>query len=67
MRLLINSSKISGYIDLSKRRVSAEESALCTENFAKAKTVGVDVQILTFLILGESNTKACCYEIKLRN
>jgi len=32
---------VLGYIDLSKRRVSAEEVVKCEEKFAKAKAVSV--------------------------
>lgn len=32
---------LSGYIDLSKRRVSPEEVIRCEDKFAKAKAVGI--------------------------
>ena len=40
---------LSGYIDLSKRRVSAEEVVKCEEKFAKAKAVSFNFAAHLFL------------------
>ena len=45
----------TGYIDLSKRRVSHEEVLKCEENFAKGKAVSSIIQELLLL-----KTFHCC-------
>lgn len=50
----INKSR-SGYIDLSKRRVSAEDVEKCTERFAKAKAVNSILRHVADILKFESN------------
>ena len=45
----------SGYIDLSKRRVSAEDVEKCTERFAKAKAVNSILRHVAELLSYESD------------
>lgn len=49
------SFKISGYIDLSKRRVSAEDIDKCTERYAKAKAVNSILRHVAELLHYESS------------
>lgn len=46
---------LSGYIDLSKRRVSAEDVEKCTERFAKAKAVNSILRHVAELLSYESD------------
>jgi len=46
---------LSGYIDLSKRRVSAEDVEKCTERFAKAKAVNSILRHVAELLAYESD------------
>lgn len=46
---------ISGYIDLSKRRVSAEDVEKCTERFAKAKAVNSILRHVADILKFETN------------
>lgn len=53
--VVIRVDKDKGYIDLSKRRVSAEDVEKCTERFAKAKAVNSILRHVAELLQYESN------------
>lgn len=53
--VVIRVDKEKGYIDLSKRRVSAEDVEKCTERFAKAKAVNSILRHVAELLKYESN------------
>ncbi|CAH2012766.1 unnamed protein product [Acanthoscelides obtectus] len=53
--VVIRVDKEKGYIDLSKRRVSAEDVEKCTERFAKAKAVNSILRHVAELLKYESD------------
>uniref|UniRef100_A0A0K8TNB5 Eukaryotic translation initiation factor 2 subunit 1 n=1 Tax=Tabanus bromius TaxID=304241 RepID=A0A0K8TNB5_TABBR len=53
--VVIRVDKEKGYIDLSKRRVSAEDVEKCTERFAKAKAVNSILRHVADILLYETN------------
>ncbi|KAL1501537.1 hypothetical protein ABEB36_006840 [Hypothenemus hampei] len=53
--VVIRVDKEKGYIDLSKRRVSAEDVEKCTERFAKAKAVNSILRHVAELLKYDSN------------
>jgi len=53
--VVIRVDKEKGYIDLSKRRVSAEDVEKCTERFAKAKAVNSILRHVADILKFESN------------
>ncbi|CAB4064900.1 EIF2S1 [Lepeophtheirus salmonis] len=53
--VVIRVDKFKGYIDLSKRRVSAEDIERCTETFSKAKAVNSILRHVAHLLEYETN------------
>lgn len=53
--VVIRVDKDKGYIDLSKRRVSAEDVEKCTERFAKAKAVNSILRHVADILKFETN------------
>lgn len=53
--VVIRVDKDKGYIDLSKRRVSAEDVEKCTERFAKAKAVNSILRHVADILKFENN------------
>lgn len=52
--VVLRVDKEKGYIDLSKRRVSAEESKKCEDKFNKGKAVSTKTRRTTFLLFSYS-------------
>ncbi|CAD7089049.1 unnamed protein product [Hermetia illucens] len=55
--VVIRVDKEKGYIDLSKRRVSAEDVEKCTERFAKAKAVNSILRHVADILMYKSNSQ----------